>query len=46
MVWSALCIGALLGALAFGRWQSDALLLPAAVYLGTMIWFVVFHSRS
>jgi uncharacterized membrane protein YoaK (UPF0700 family) len=45
-VWAALCLGALLGALAFGQWQVDALLIPAAIYLGTMIWFVAFRPQT
>lgn len=46
MVWGSLCLGALLGALAFGQWQADALLIPAAAYLGAMIWFVVFRPKA
>ena len=46
MVWGSLCLGALLGALAFGQWQADSLLVPAAAYLGAMIWFVLFRPKA
>ncbi len=45
-VWGSLCLGALLGALAFGHWQADALLIPAAVYFGAMIWFVAIGPKG
>lgn len=45
LVWAALCAGALLGAIAFGRWATDALLAPSLVYLGCMLWFLVVRPR-
>jgi len=39
LVWAALCTGALLGGLAYGRWQMEALLAPALVYLACLVWF-------
>ncbi|RYE06830.1 MAG: DUF1275 domain-containing protein [Hyphomicrobiales bacterium] len=45
MVWAALCAGALLGALAFGWWSTDALLVPGIAYLACMLWFVVVRPR-
>ncbi len=41
LVWGALCVGALLGALAYGSWATDALLAPSLVYLLCMAWFLV-----
>jgi len=40
MVWAALLTGALAGAIAFGWWRTDALLVPAGVYLACMAWFL------
>lgn len=45
MVWASLCLGAMLGALAFGQWHADALLIPAAAYLGAMLWFATVRPR-
>jgi uncharacterized membrane protein YoaK (UPF0700 family) len=39
LVWAALCAGALLGGLAYGQWQTEALLIPALVYLACLTWF-------
>lgn len=39
LVWASLCAGALLGGLAYVRLDMNALLVPAAVYLGCLIWF-------
>ena len=40
MVWAALLTGALAGAIAFGWWRTDALLVPAGIYLACMAWFL------
>jgi uncharacterized membrane protein YoaK (UPF0700 family) len=41
LVWAALCLGALAGGLAYARWGVDALVAPAAVYLGALVWFAL-----
>jgi len=41
MVWAALCLGALLGAMFYARWTMDALLLPATIYLVCLVWFTL-----
>jgi uncharacterized membrane protein YoaK (UPF0700 family) len=46
LVWGSLCLGALLGALAFDQWSTGALLIPAAIYLGALIWFLAFGSKA
>jgi uncharacterized membrane protein YoaK (UPF0700 family) len=46
LVWAALCLGALLGALAFGRWQVDSLLIPVAAYFGAALWFATVAPKS
>ena len=45
LIWAALCIGALLGALAFARWATDALLAPAIVYFLCMLWFLIVRPK-
>ncbi|MEO6013657.1 MAG: YoaK family protein [Devosia sp.] len=45
MVWAALCLGALAGAFAFAGLAFEALLVPAAVYVATMPWFLVARAR-
>lgn len=45
MVWAALCAGALIGALTYGVWTADALVVPAIVYLGCMGWFLAVKPR-
>ena len=42
LVWASLCAGALIGGLAYGRWQVSALYVPAAIYVIYLIWFT-FH---
>ncbi len=46
LVWAALAAGALVGALAYGRLQMSALDVPAAVYFGCVIWFLVRPARA
>jgi uncharacterized membrane protein YoaK (UPF0700 family) len=46
LVWTALCAGALIGALAFGQWAADALVIPAVIYLATMAWFLAVRARD
>lgn len=41
MVWAALCLGALLGAVAYGALAMTALVVPAAIYVACLVWFVV-----
>ena len=45
MVWAALCLGALAGALGYERVQMAALLVPAAVYFGCLVWFAIREPR-
>lgn len=45
LVWAALCLGALAGALAFASWGMDTLIGPAAVYLSCMLWFVAVRPK-
>lgn len=40
MVWAALCLGALLGAIAFSWWHMTALAVPTAIYAGCLVWFL------
>jgi uncharacterized membrane protein YoaK (UPF0700 family) len=46
MVWTALCAGALVGAVAFGLWAADALVVPAVIYLLAMTWFTAVRPRA
>jgi len=46
MVWASLCLGALFGAVAFATWNTDALLIPAALYTGALLWFAVRPLRA
>ena len=46
LVWAALALGAAAGALAFVHWRMLALVLPMAVYVVCLIWFVVGARRS
>ena len=45
LVWAALCLGALVGAVSYAQWQSDALVLPALGYVGIMLWFAIFKAK-
>jgi uncharacterized membrane protein YoaK (UPF0700 family) len=46
LVWAALCTGAVMGAIAFVWWAADALVVPAVVYLGCMLWFVLVRPKG
>jgi len=46
LVWAALAAGALMGALAYGRWEMLALIIPAAIYAACLIWFLVRPQKA